>query len=103
MLNASEGITIQITKQQETDETLDIYLYIIQDAQINFEEGDSKTLSIEFPKYAHSAILCGQTSCGKTMFVLDLLEFEYKDFFNIVILCPHYKMEQTIEKQEMDW
>ena len=64
MLNASEGITIEITKQQETDETLDIYLYIIKDSQINFKEDDSKTLSIEFTKYAHSAIVCGQTSCG---------------------------------------
>ena len=40
VLNASEGIKIQITKQ-ETDETLNIYLYIILDAQINFEEGRS--------------------------------------------------------------
>jgi len=40
--NASEGITIQITKKQETDEKLNIYLYIIQDAQINFEDGRFK-------------------------------------------------------------
>ena len=41
VLNASEGIKIQITKQQATDETLNIYLYIILDTQINFEEGRS--------------------------------------------------------------
>ena len=35
--NVSEGITIQIEK--EADENLNIYLYIIQDAQINFEDG----------------------------------------------------------------
>ena len=40
--NASEGITIQITKKAESDETLNIYLYIIQDAQINFEDGRFK-------------------------------------------------------------
>jgi hypothetical protein len=40
--NASEGITIQITKKQEADEKLNIYLYIIQDAQINFEDGRFK-------------------------------------------------------------
>ena len=34
--NASEGVTIQIEKEQESNETLYIYLYIIQDAQINF-------------------------------------------------------------------
>ena len=37
--NASEGVTIQIEKQQESNENLNIYLYIIQDAQINFEDG----------------------------------------------------------------
>ena len=37
--NASEGITIQIEKEQGADENLNIYLFIIQDAQINFEGG----------------------------------------------------------------
>ena len=45
--------------------------------------------SIDYPKYPHSAIICGQTGCGKTEFVLDLLETEYKNIFqHIVILCP---------------
>ena len=37
--NASEGITIQIEKEQEADENFNIYFFIIQDAQINFEDG----------------------------------------------------------------
>ena len=37
--NASERITIQIEKEQGPDENLNIYLFIIQDAQINFEDG----------------------------------------------------------------
>ena len=36
--NACEGITIQIEKEQEADESLNIYLFIIQDAQIDFED-----------------------------------------------------------------
>lgn len=40
--NASEGITIQIAKKQESDEPLNLYLYVIQDAQINFEDGRFK-------------------------------------------------------------
>ena len=40
--NAREGVTIQIEKEQESNETLYIYLYIIQDAQINFEDGRFK-------------------------------------------------------------
>ena len=54
---------------------------------------DSKKLSIdslsELPKYPHSAIICGQTGCRKTEFVLDLLESQYAGVFdNIIILCP---------------
>ena len=40
--NASEGVTIQIEKEQESNENLNIYLFIIQDAQINFEDGRFK-------------------------------------------------------------
>ena len=50
---------------------------------------DSVKSNIEFPKYPHSAVITGQTGCGKTFFVLDLLENEYQGVFeNIVILCP---------------
>ena len=39
--NASEGVhvTIQIEKQQESNENLNIYLYIVQDTQNNFDDG----------------------------------------------------------------
>ena len=37
--NASEGVTVQITKKAETAGTLNMYLYVIMDAQINFENG----------------------------------------------------------------
>ena len=37
--HVSEGITIQIKKEQGADENLNIYLFIIEDAQINFEDG----------------------------------------------------------------
>ena len=51
-------------------------------------EGSVK-LNIEFPKYPHSAVVCDQTNCWKSVFVLDLLESEKQDVFeNIVILCP---------------
>ena len=43
--NASEGITIQITKEQGADEPINVYLFVIQDAQINFEDGRFKEVS----------------------------------------------------------
>ena len=37
--NASEGVTIQLTKTAEAAGALNIYLYIIMDAQLNLEDG----------------------------------------------------------------
>ena len=40
-------------------------------------------------KFPHSAMFVGVTACGKTEFLLRLLETIYKDHFEfIVILCP---------------
>ena len=44
---------------------------------------------MNLPKFPHSAMLIGCTSCGKTEFLLRLLETVYKDHFEfLVILCP---------------
>ena len=57
-----------------------------------------------FPTTAHSAIICGQTGCGKTVFILDLLEGCYKGVFqHIVILCPTVKYNKTYIQREWIW
>ena len=49
-----------------------------------------------YPKKPHCAIICGATECGKTKFILDLLEAEYKKYFDyIVIFCPTFKHNKT--------
>ena len=37
--NASEGITLQIEKEQETAGALKAYVYLIMDAQLNIRDG----------------------------------------------------------------
>ena len=37
--NVSEGVTIQIAKTAETAGTLNMYLYVVMDAQLNIENG----------------------------------------------------------------
>ena len=37
--NGSEGITIQITKEEETAGPLDAYIFVIMDAQLNIKDG----------------------------------------------------------------
>ena len=67
---------------------------------------DLKMLDTDmFPKYPHSAIICGQTGCGKTEFVLNLLELPqdrggYAGVFeNIVILCPTIEWNKTYKNR----
>ena len=56
------------------------------------------------PKDPHSAIICGQTGCGKTVFVLDLLEGPYRDVFkHIVILCPTVRYNRTYLDRSWIW
>jgi len=50
----------------------------------------------------HSAIICGQTGCGKSVFILDLLRGPYLAAFrHIVILCPTIRYNKTY--QECSW
>ena len=48
---------------------------------------------MELPKYPHCAIICGQTGCGKTEFVLDLLE---KEGFDKNIILNAKKIIQNL-------
>ena len=49
----------------------------------------------------HNMLISGVTNCGKTHFVLDLLENEYKDYFkNIVLFCPTFKTNKTYENRK---
>ena len=52
-------------------------------------------------KYPHCAIICGQTGCGKTEFVLDLLEGVYRGVFeHIVIFCPTIQWNRAYKNRE---
>ena len=47
-------------------------------------------------KDPHTTIFTGQTGCGKTHLVLDLIEKEYKKHFDyIVVLCPTVRIDET--------
>ena len=55
------------------------------------------------PKEAHCAVICGQTGCGKTEFVLDLLQSCHYNghFSHIVLLCPTIRYNKTYLSR--DW
>ena len=39
------------------------------------------------PKFPHSAMFVGVTVCGKTEFLLKLLETVYKNHFEFIVFC----------------
>ena len=57
------------------------------------------------PKGDHSAIVCGQTGCGKAVFILSLLEEgPYRGFFrHIVVLCPTIEHNKTYKQCPWLW
>ena len=66
--------------------------------------GSSQRLINLLPQTAHSATICGQTGCGKTIFILDLLEGPYRGFFqHIVVLCPTVKHNNTYQQCPWIW
>ena len=53
-----------------------------------------------FPLEPHSATIAGQTGCGKTVFILNLLEKQDRHVFDhIVILCPTIPHNQSYKKR----
>ena len=52
-------------------------------------------------KKLHIAIFIGQTECGKTHLVLDLIENQYNNHFDyIVIICPTLQENDTYHAKE---
>ena len=48
----------------------------------------------------HNMLISGVTNCGKTHFVLDLLETVYPNYFdNIVLFCPTFYTNKTYENR----
>ena len=65
--------------------------------------GSSKQYTDLLPKDTHAAIV-GHTGCGKTVFILDLLEGPYREIFrHIVVLCPTVRHNKTYHQRPWIW
>ena len=59
---------------------------------------------IEYVKIPHTAIFSGPTSCGKTELILNLMENEYRNYYeNIVILCSTLRWNRTYLDRSWIW
>ena len=55
----------------------------------------------DYIKEPHTAIFTGQTKCGKTHLVIDLIEKEYSKYFDyIIIICPTLRFNKTYHSEE---
>ena len=102
--NASEGITLQIEKKEESAGALNAYIYLIMDAQLNIQSGAYVSLvywiTKMFMKELHTALFIAPTGVGKSHLALSLLENEYRNQFDfIVIICPTLRYNSTCKSR----
>ena len=59
---------------------------------------------METMKEPHTALFVAPTGAGKTHLALDLLEKEYKNYFDfIIIICPMLKHNKTYRSRKWFW
>ena len=105
--NTSGGITIQIEKNVESAGALKAYIYLIKDAQLNIQNGHMFLQYIRlkmFMKEPCTGLLVAPTGVGKMHLALNLLETEYRNHFNfIVIICPTLAHDETYKSRGWVW
>ena len=100
--NASEGITLQIEKKEETAGSLNAYIYLIMDAQLNIQNGAFVSAIHQVTKnvYERTAYCIVRTS----NWTLDLLETEYKESFDfIIIICLTLRYNKIYQLRNWIW
>ena len=56
----------------------------------------------DYIKEPYTSLFIGQTGCGKTHLVLDLIENQYNKHFEfIIIICPTFRWNKTYHSK--DW
>ena len=106
--NASEGITLQIEKKAESAGALNAYIYLIMDAQLKIQNGAyiSAVYQINkmFMKEPHTALFVAPTGVGKTHLALSLLETEYINHFDfMVIICLTLRYNSAYKSRGWVW
>ena len=104
---ASGGITIQIEKKAVSAGALKAYIYLNMDTQLNIQMAHTFLQSIRlkmFMKEPHTALFIAPTGVGKTHLALKLLENEYGNHFNfIIIIFPILGHNEMYKSRHWVW
>ena len=87
---------------------LNAYIYLIMDAQLNIQSGTYVSavywITQMFMKELYTALFVAPTGVGKTHLAPSLLETEYRNHFNfIVIICPTLRYNSTYKSRSWVW
>ena len=101
IVDAQEGITLQVEKKAESAGALKANIYPIMDVQIKMAHTFLQPIRIKmFMKELHTALFVAPTGVGKTQLALNLLQNEYRNHFDfIVIICPTLAHNETYKSQ----
>ena len=109
--NTSGGVTLQVEKKVESAGALKAYIYLIIDAWLNIQSGALKDVKYKATKMfmkelhtLHTAFFVAPTGVRKTHLALSLLENEYRNHFDfIVIICPTLAHKKTYKSRVWVW
>ena len=91
----------KITSQDKKTEKLGQKIQLLKISEEAKERKSVKKFNSE--KKPFNMIIVGMTCCGKTYYLLNLLEKEYKNYFDhIFLLCPTFSWNKTYENWKYD-
>ena len=91
---------MQVEKKAESAGALNAYIYLIMDVQLNIKMAHTCLQYIRLKMFMKEP----QTGVGKTHLALNLLENEYRNHFDfIVIICPRLEHNETYKSRGWGW
>ena len=91
----------KITSQDKKTEKLGQKIQLLKISEEAKERKSVKKFNSE--KKPFNMIIVGMTCCGKTQYLLNFLEREYKNYFDhIFLLCPTFSWNKTYENWKYD-
>lgn len=100
VMNTQSSILLELTESAVTAKDQSIYVFVVSDGLMNFINNDFQRVFntnyvVCYMKTPFN-FLVGMTASGKTKYLLDTLENDYKNHLDyIVLICPTFDFNKT--------